>query len=775
MTLWKRIIRSPKPNTSSSRNSRAGARRTNLQHLEERRVFAAAQVADIYPGALSSTPTEIVNLNGTAIFAADDGLSGVELFASDGTPGNLTLVKDIHPGFDGSLFGLPYNSNPHGFLVMGGYAYFAADNGINGVELWRTDGTEQGTSLVKDINEGDADSNPGNFAVLNGELYFTADDGVNGVELWKTNGSEAGTVLVQDIRSGELGSNPTSLVASDGLLYFAADDGVNGRELWVTTPNGTGVQLVNDIRDGVEGSSPTFLTDVNGTVFYAATGDNGGVELYATSGISDSRRVRDIRPGVDGSNPASLVNVGGVLYFTADNGVNGVELWRSDGTNAGTSLVADIRPGALGSNPLSLIGANGGLMFKADNGVNGVELWRSDGSAAGTALVLDIKAGAGSSNPTFLTDATGVLLFAADNGVNGVELWQSDATAGGTALVEDINVGAGSSSPAFLAVVGNRLVFRATTAADGAELWSADIPNRKPVGVADQFAYTVDTALDAPAAGVLANDTDPDGNAITATLLTTTTNGVLVLNADGSFTYTPNAGFRGVDTFTYQADDGAGGLSAPVTARLVSQDYRWIERLYERLLGRTVAATEAEVNFWIARLTAGAERGQVVQEIQASQEYLNNVVNDLYNEVFNRGADVPALVFWTGLLRQGTSATEIEAALLASNEYRSALAQSDLAFVSQLYRDLLGRNPVTAESVGWRNALSNGASRATVATAILNSVEYRSGAVIQAYRTLLRREPDAAGLNFALSQLQAGVSLQSFEAILASSDEFYLA
>jgi hypothetical protein len=82
--------------------------------------------------------------------------------------------------------------------------------------------------------------------------------------------------------------------------------------------------------------------------------------------------------------------------------------------------------------------------------------------------------------------------------------------------------------------------------------------NALPVAADDQYVVNQDDVLDEPAPGVLANDTDADvGDELTAVLVQTPANGALVLNADGSFTYTPNAGFFGQDTFTYRATDGA--------------------------------------------------------------------------------------------------------------------------------------------------------------------------------------------------------------------------
>lgn len=81
--------------------------------------------------------------------------------------------------------------------------------------------------------------------------------------------------------------------------------------------------------------------------------------------------------------------------------------------------------------------------------------------------------------------------------------------------------------------------------------------NVAPVAVADGYSTPYLTTLNVPASGVLANDSDPNVQPITAVLQSTTANGVLSLNANGSFTYTPNSGFSGNDSFTYQASDGS--------------------------------------------------------------------------------------------------------------------------------------------------------------------------------------------------------------------------
>ncbi len=89
--------------------------------------------------------------------------------------------------------------------------------------------------------------------------------------------------------------------------------------------------------------------------------------------------------------------------------------------------------------------------------------------------------------------------------------------------------------------------------------------NTAPVSNNDSYTTSEDNALNVSAPGVLGNDTDVDGNALTASKVANPSNGSVTLNPNGSFTYTPNANFNGSDSFTYQASDGtANGNTATV-------------------------------------------------------------------------------------------------------------------------------------------------------------------------------------------------------------------
>jgi len=88
---------------------------------------------------------------------------------------------------------------------------------------------------------------------------------------------------------------------------------------------------------------------------------------------------------------------------------------------------------------------------------------------------------------------------------------------------------------------------------------NTSVVDHAPVAVNDLYSmYLLDVSLTVPAPGVLGNDTDADGNRLTAVLVTGPANGALTFNSDGSFTYTPLTSlFTFTDSFTYRAFDGA--------------------------------------------------------------------------------------------------------------------------------------------------------------------------------------------------------------------------
>ncbi len=410
---------------------------------------------------------KFLNVGGTLYFAANSkqaiSLNDTTLWRSNGTPSGTIEIKKTETA----------SSSPTELTNVNGVMYFAADDGTQGRELWKSDGTVEGTELVRDIFPL-ASSDPSNLTNVNGTLYFTAVSFGTGNELWKSDGTSAGTVLVSDLRAGLAGSDPASLTNVDGRLYFTADNGIHGRELYTLGGRGGNTPVrVRDIRPGALGSEPTNLYNHNGQLFFTANDGTNGAELWKSSGTSATTvMVRNIRSGASGSYPNALMNVNGALYFVADDGVNGRELWKSDGTSAGTVLVKNIAPGAASSLPGNLTNVNGTLFFRALDSSSGTELWKSDGTDLGTVRVRDIVVGSAGSNPSGLTNVNGVLLFRATDSLGDTELWKSDGTAAGTVLVRNIST-TGSSFPSDMVNLAGYLYFRAAGNA-GAELWRSN-------------------------------------------------------------------------------------------------------------------------------------------------------------------------------------------------------------------------------------------------------------------------------------------------------------
>ncbi len=180
-----------------------------------------------------------------------------------------------------------------------------------------------------------------------------------------------------------------------------------------------------------------------GTSGFAVSGANS-VAPAATLIQPAATLIQDVETGVAlpaGASPYDLAEMGGILYYGAWDVAHGYELWRSDGTPAGTFIVADIQPGQVGSLPRHLTVVGSELFFVANDGHSGFGLWKSDGTGAGTRLLH-----AGGAVPGTLIElyeigqlqALGsLLIFTARNRTLGyVALWRSDGTPAGTQEVK---------------------------------------------------------------------------------------------------------------------------------------------------------------------------------------------------------------------------------------------------------------------------------------------------------------------------------------------------
>jgi RHS repeat-associated protein len=489
------------------------------------------RVADVNPGSAGSSPASFVTIGSTLFFTADDGTTGVELWKSDGTPAGTVRVGDIRSGAAGSA--------PFWLTPMNGKLYFAANDGTagnelwvydpkssggptqlkdvwsgagnglvaqtwnarmvvangtlfffgttqsNGQELWKSDGTTAGTTMVRDLVVGGGSSTYSwqNLTAAGSNVYFTAHNGSSGFEVFRSDGTSAGTVLVADVRAGAASSEPNNLRAAGSRLFFTADDGASGVELWSVPITGTGASRVEDINNGTKPSNPNNLRRVGNDLFFWADNGTIGQQVYTSDGTDAGTKIlKQLTSANYGQAGSAVLDMGdGSFLFRAFELSGYYELYRSDGTAAGTARVKDIWSGTGSSDPAFLTRLGNVAYFVANDGASGRELFRSDGTAAGTTLVKDIRAGSASSDPQNLVVFNGKLYFSATTDAGGTELWVSDGTENGTVQVADLELGAASSSPTQLTVSGSTLHFVATTAAYGSEIWSLAAGSATPI------------------------------------------------------------------------------------------------------------------------------------------------------------------------------------------------------------------------------------------------------------------------------------------------------
>ena len=169
----------------------------------------------------------------------------------------------------------------------------------------------------------------------------------------------------------------------------------------------------------------------------------------------------------------------------------------------------------------------------------------------------------------------------------------------------------------------------------------------------DEFSTPEDTTFTLIGPGVLGNDSDPEDDPITAELDTTTTNGLLTLNPDGSFEYIPNADFAGEDSFSYHADDGTDGNTAVVTINVipvndipeaVNDEYSTDESTPLAVIGPGVLGNDSDVedDALSAVLDATTTNGLLVLDSNGSFEYTPNanfVGTDSFSYHANDGTD----------------------------------------------------------------------------------------------------------------------------------------
>ncbi|HEX5154835.1 MAG TPA: T9SS type A sorting domain-containing protein [Parafilimonas sp.] len=197
-----------------------------------------------------------------------------ELYASDGTTAGTHIIKQINPNGSATYFGQ--------IAVANDRLLFAADDGVHGIELWKSDGTVNGTQMVKDIGTGKQEGVPTDMIVYKNKVIFQAYEHPASGATWITDGTETGTIKLSDILVSSSGKNFVEM--NDSLLFVGYVNG-HGFELCITDGTAAGTKLAYDINKGIGSGVPDLFTRRDSSLFFTANDDKKGYEIFSLSPV----------------------------------------------------------------------------------------------------------------------------------------------------------------------------------------------------------------------------------------------------------------------------------------------------------------------------------------------------------------------------------------------------------------------------------------------------------------------------------------------------------
>jgi ELWxxDGT repeat protein len=326
--------------------------------------------------------SDLTALNGMLYFSAGDSGSDFRLWRSDGTPDGTILV-DGAP----SIFGNP--------TAVGNDLYFGGQNAAFGAEPWKLDGTSGAVVMLKDINPGAASSYAWGFTALDGVVYFivrdAADSSIN--DLWRTQGSAETTSLVKQFTRIDQQSNLIGVYVLgvwNNRLVINGFDPLHGQELWSSDGTPAGTQLMLDVNTHPKGSDFQGGTFLNGELIFSVAETGAPFGLWRSDGTPiGSTRLASI-PKVDYfknsygySSPTSAV-LGNFVYFTSPTGQNdSTTIWRTDGTPAGTEQFTDLTS-QWQNTWVTSMASDGNFLYLSMGHYVSTGLWRTNGKPGGT-------------------------------------------------------------------------------------------------------------------------------------------------------------------------------------------------------------------------------------------------------------------------------------------------------------------------------------------------------------------------------------------------------
>lgn len=412
-------------------------------------VFANENMASVKLYALDGiggSVAELAAVGGPAGYTTTNGgiiTSGDNIYFFSQQAGSTNhLLWCVRPGQAAvQLATLPYSIlfGFNGIPLSNGRLLFPGHSADNGFELWITDGTTAGTQLLKDINPGSTTSFGAPFPVFqgfdfNGKAYFLANDGTNGPQLWTSDGTVGGTQQFATINPASatggitmlwsknadrfVVTSNTGLVGSDGttagtsvvhagnyamahipgLNYHTADNGWmyfsaledSDWKLYRTHGTQASTQLV--LEDIVPNQGYPYMTELNGMLYAFWINGDQNTQLLRIDPLSqEATVVKTFLPGSQSSmngitNFYGFRTDGQHIYFMGREGEHARQYWKSNGTEAGTVMVHEFLPNIVNGGPDAATGNmivyDGHFVFSANDAAVGTELWAM-GAAVG--------------------------------------------------------------------------------------------------------------------------------------------------------------------------------------------------------------------------------------------------------------------------------------------------------------------------------------------------------------------------------------------------------
>ncbi|MEO0777251.1 MAG: HYR domain-containing protein [Bacteroidota bacterium] len=439
-------------------------------------------------------------LGNLVFFVEDDARYGRELYVTDGSFAGTRMVADIYPG--------ARSSSPIHLVSLGNYVYFLANDGQSGVELFRSDGSPDGTELVADlIPDYSSFVGPENLSVAGDRIYLSTD---NNRLLWSYHPATNQTQLVVDLTSGIIPQRISGPVQNDtGKAFFTTvalfTTSDRFRRLWETegtaiTTRQRGIIPVADPTEQFFDRLDLVVTGEEAYLFYRLF-QNGSLSTtvgnYIYRSGNDPAALTLVKAWVGNSfDPRfrSFRGVGNRVVFLNE---RTADLWVTDGTDAGTQVLSNTNLTPF--TQAQIIELPDRLVYLIRENGSGVALWATDGTPAGTTEIQRLALPpSGNRISLGANGGTGYFVISPAFNLSG-ELWRTDGTSAGTQTTGNFLTPVNFDQATYYLPDG-RLLYSTNAAPQGiANRWSFD-PSTGQIEslVGDWAGYDADAQIRGP-------------------------------------------------------------------------------------------------------------------------------------------------------------------------------------------------------------------------------------------------------------------------------------